>query len=188
MDNGSNQKVQINILPVIIKKDTVLLDDKEYDKFQGLNSEIYKIRKNYHAIFYMSDGFNYSNKDSLIEIVKEFFGVGIYSMAGGVYCDICLNAFNRDIPIKINPSFSANIYVKKVMMNIPFMTKPDIIPTFNTNIQRLNLWDGFLNMMTKTLMFHIPKQHIVISNEELNLSVNDQKLIDQDIKIIQSNE
>lgn len=127
-------------------------------------------REKEHDLFvFFNKDYNFGDRNTLTELVDSFWNDS-YTNVGAIYSDSKLKIGDEIVPAKIHPSFSKNIYLTKTVMNVPFIVKSSMVPQFHPEIQLLYLWDGMLQLMERTLIFHRAKFDYVIENMSGSMS------------------
>lgn len=171
---------------VLIIKDGAETVYSDYDNYEVLNNSDSlptgkffnqaKNRAGYDYYVYLGKYYNFSSPSSLTRMVEYLNDVS-RSFVVGVYSDLLLN--DKDISfIQHLPSFDMKLIKGKFAFNTPFCVKKYLLPTFDENIQSLNLWDGFLSLSKQSVLFHIPEPLFKLDN------ALDTTLVNADLNII----
>jgi len=115
-----------------------------------------KNKSSYDLFVYMSEEYNFASESSLSRMVEKFWSLDMTSI-GAVYTDILVKHKDKEICVKVNPAYRSSFYEERIVLNIPFMAKSAILPTFNEEVEQLCLWDGMLWLTQNTLLYHIPE-------------------------------
>lgn len=124
--------------------------------------------KNYDLFVYMNKDYNFSTKDSLSKLVNHFWS-NEFKHIGGMYSDISISLGKKRKMLKSYPAFNESLI--NTIINSPFIAKKEVAPIFNNEIEHLFLYDGLLNMLKKTRVFHAA--HCFFTLEHFNLDSAD---------------
>ena len=83
---------------------------------------------------------------------------------GAIYSDLVIIEDNQILCTKYSPSYSLDLLVDRVSMNIPFALLNRFNFQFNEKIKSLFLWDGILSLGSKTLYYHYADTLFSINN------------------------
>lgn len=120
-------------------------------------------KRSYDLFVYLGQEYNLNDENSITDMVNWFWNERLIGV-GAIYTDISICHKGTYICTKFNPSYSSTLYDEKCVLNIPLMVKSAVLPVFNTNIKYLSLWDGILNLMKNTLLFHMPEVMFSVNN------------------------
>ena len=129
--------------------------------------------------FFMGADYNFAYDNSLTRMVDELWRDDRIHV-GAVYTDLILCDEGERLCSVFNPAYDIGMSDKSRIMNIPFLVKSAIVPSFNTKLNELYLWDGMLQLVKNVMVFHMPCALIDIYNAMT------MKLIPEEIQIIQN--
>lgn len=125
--------------------------------------------KAFKFFIYLGKEHNFSRENSAYELVDTMLR---YNNVAATYTDLLVKEKEKEICIRHNPSYNIDLYRAKTMLNVPFICRSEIAPTFTQGINMLYLWDGLLDIMTRTIMFHIPKPLFELSQAMKRWDIN----------------
>lgn len=134
-------------------------------------------KRSYDLFIYLGQEYNLYNENSITEMVQWIWSEPLMGV-GAIYTDISVCHKGTHICTKFNPGYRSSLYDEKYILNVPLVVKSSILPQFNPKIKHLNLWDGILQLMKNTMLFHMPKVMFSVDN------AMDTPDIAEDVKLI----
>ena len=148
---------------------------------KGDNADVFNsagLKKSFNVLVFMTKEYKFTDSESLRNLVGQFWTEELATV-GAMYTDLAVDLEGGSCLVKNSPSFARSVYNSKQMLNIPFIVKSSVVPTFNQNVANLNLWDGLLSLMRNTIVFHTAHTFFTIKNMGASL-VN----IEKDVEVI----
>lgn len=111
-------------------------------------------QKRANLYMFLGEDNNFTDAGALGRMV-DYLAHPDNKIAAALYTDINILHDRKFVCVKHNPSYSSHLLQRRVMLNVPFLVKSQMVPLFNDKIETLNLWDGLLTIMRQALIYHL---------------------------------
>jgi hypothetical protein len=164
-------------VPVVEGVDILYNEDFEYSAPEFFN--YISNLSGYDYVICLGRGYNITDTNSY-EVFQKYTEMDCIQAFGALYSD--LRVIDEDgglVCSQYKPAYDIKLKNKGLLLNIPFISSMKNLPTFDTRVKHLYLWDALLTISSAFLLFHMPHELFTINNALESLS------IDEDVKHIQ---
>ena len=140
--------------------------DGEYKNCSSFFNAFLEQAKSYDICAFMNEDSDFVCHDALKTIVDTLWTRSVF---GGAYCNALVSNIDDEILFyQLYPSYSANIFINRFVMNGPLFIKTSILSSFDEEITKLYTWDKFVDYCRMTMMCHIPEVLIEMNHNDSN--------------------
>lgn len=128
---------------------------------------------------FLGKDFDFSH-GRVVEDLVELMGCKRLIGFGGAYSDLYVMD-DKGVLVcnRFNPAYDIRLIQQGMAMNLPFIVSARHgLPRFTEGLDVLSLWDGVIQIMVSSPMYHIPSPWFTLRNVLSNVQVEDEiKLI-----------